>query len=542
MKAVAERREIINKLKWFMLIRLLLISVLLGISPFVLGLGTTPFFLLIGFLYIATVGYSVLLKTHIALKHQAYLQFFVDVVIETVILAMTGGVESGFVLLYVLSIVSASIIIGGQAGVIMSITCSAFYALLGIGSYFGLISPGVSHSSGLVSDPVYISYLIFVRATIFCLLGFLVDYLANSLKENRLELDKTKKLSEKILMQMQSGLVTTDDSGRIVYANKAAEEILGYSRREMQGESWHRFLGKPVADIDNQWLSEDAKSFSRCQIRVKRRDGGEIPIGFTVSSLLDDGGKGAGLLILFRDLTQIHRMEERMRRADRFSTAGAIVASIAHEVRNPLASIRGAVEVIKEGGSFSERDGRLMEIILRESDRLDKIVSDFLSYRDSRKGRRRRENLRELLKEVVAPMERGAKSSRGVHVVHDNGEEPVYASIDADQIKQVFVNILDNAMEAMPEGGTLRVSLAQKRSSSDGRMVARVKFADTGEGMSAERMIHLFEPFYSTKEKGSGMGLFITERIIRNHSGELEVESKDGGGAVFTITLPCEQL
>jgi two-component system sensor histidine kinase PilS (NtrC family) len=542
MKAVAERREIINKLKWFMLIRLLLISVLLGISPFVLGLGTTPFFLLIGFLYIATVGYSVLLTTHIALKPQAYLQFLVDVVIETVILAMTGGVESGFVLLYVLSIVSASIIIGGQAGVIISITCSAFYALLGIGSYFGLISPGVSRSSGLVSDPVYISYLIFVRATIFCLLGFLVDYLANNLKKNRLELDKTKKLSEKILMQMQSGLVTTDDFGRIVYANKAAEEILGYSRREMQGESWNRFLGKPVADIDNQWLSEDAKSFSRCQIRVKRKDGGEIPIGFTVSSLLDDGGKGAGLLILFRDLTQIHRMEERMRRADRFSIAGAIVASIAHEVRNPLASIRGAVEVIKEGGSFSERDGRLMEIILRESDRLDKIVSDFLSYRDSRKGRRRRENLRELLKEVVAPMERGAKSSRSVHVVHDNGEDPVYASIDADQIKQVFVNILDNAMEAMPEGGTLRVSLAQKRSSSDGRMVARVKFADTGEGMSAERMSHLFEPFYSTKEKGSGMGLFITERIIRNHSGELEVESRDGGGAVFTITLPCEQL
>ncbi len=541
MKVVVKRREIVGKLKWFMLFRLILISALLGISPFVLHLGATPFFYIIGLLYLATIVYSLLLKSTLAVRVQAYLQFFVDVAVGTVILGLTGGIESGFVLLYALSIVSASIIIGGHAGLVISVSCSALYALLGIFNYGSWSSFGFSQLFGLASDPVYVGYLIFVRATIFCVLGCLSDYLANNLEKNVLELDKAKKLNEKIVMQMQSGLITADDSGRIIYANKAAEDILGYDSEEMKGEFWHRFFGRSVDDIDDRWISDEAKSFTRCQIEVKRKDGKEVPVGFTVSNLVGDDGEAVGLLILFKDLTQIRRMEERMRRADRISAAGAILTTVAHEVRNPLASIRGAIELIKESGSSGSQSEKLMNIIFKESDHLDSVISNFLLHRGDDKGKRRREDVGRLLKDVLSPVEQGVKSRPGVHIEYRNSEVPVYATVDAGRIKQVFINILDNAIEATPEGGTVTVNLDKDRSASNGKPMARIRFADTGEGMSAERMNHLFEGFYSTKEKGSGIGLFIAEKIVKDHGGQLEAESKEGGGTVFTIALPCEE-
>lgn len=540
MRAPGDRRELVRRLKWFMLSRLILISLLLGISPFIFGLGATPYFFIIGFLYCVTVIYSLLLKTSIPLKIQAYGQFFVDSVMVTLLLSFTGGVDSNFVLIYVLTIVFASLIIGGQAGVVIAVSCSAMYGALGVLQCVGALPEDLSRSIPLAVDPFYVGLMILVRATIFCILGYFGDYLANSLYRHRVELDDLKKINEKILAQLKSGLITTDAGGKIIFVNPVAEEILGYRRGEMMGKSWHYFLGRPVEDIDDRWLAEEAKSFTRCEIKVQRRDGREIPIGFTVSSLMDRGGAVLGLLILFRDLTSVYRMEERMRRADRLSAAGAILASVAHEVRTPLAAIRGAVEVLKENACFQGGHTRLMEVILKESDRLNRIVSDFLTYGDARKETRTREDINELLSEVLSLVREGRKPLAGVRITRENGGGSVYARVEAYKIKQVFINILDNALDAVRGGGSVSVALERAEPRPAGEVVARIRFADTGEGMSAERMAHLFEPFYSTKESGTGMGLFLAERIVRNHGGQLEAESREGGGTVFTVTLPCE--
>lgn len=540
MKTQGDRRELVRGLKWFMLARLLLITLLMGVSPFIYKRGATPFFFIIGSLYCVTVIYSLLLKTRIPLKLQGYLQFFVDVAMVTLLLGFTGGIDSNFVLIYVLTIVFASLILGGQAGVVIAVSCSVTYGAIGITQCVGTLPEDLSRSAPLSVDPLYVALMILVRATIFCILGYFADYLANSLYRHRVELDDLKKLNEKILAQLKSGIITTDAGGKIIFVNPVAEEILGYKRSEMTGRSWHQFLGRPVEQIDDRWLAEEAKSFTRCEIKVHRKNGQEIPIGFTVSKLVDKGGIPLGLLILFRDLTNVQRMEERMRRADRLSAAGAIFASVAHEVRTPLASIRGAVEVLKESNAIHGGNERLMEVILKESDRLNRIIGDFLSYGDARKETRTREDVNKLLGEAVSIVREGRKPPPGVHIVWQGGDEPVYAQVEAYKIKQVFINILDNALDAVRGDGNVSISLERGGLKPSGGAVVRIRFADSGEGMSAERMAHLFEPFYSTKESGTGMGLFLAERIVRNQGGQLEAESREGEGTVFTLTLPCE--
>ncbi len=540
MRLLGDRRELVSRLKWFMLARLILISLLLGISPFVFRLGATPFFFVIGFIYCVSVIYSLLLKTPIPLNIQAYVQFFVDSAILTLILSFTGGVDSNFVLIYVLTIIFASLIIGGRAGVILAISCSAMYGAIGVLQCVGVLPEDLSRSVPLSIDPFYIGLMILVRATIFCIIGYFGDYLANSLYQHRLELDDLKKINERILVQIRSGLITTDAEGKIIFVNPVAEEILGYKKGEMMGKSWHCFLGRPVEDIDDRWLAEEARSFTRCEIKVIRKDGKEIPIGFTVSSLVDKEGDALGLLILFRDLTSVYHMEERMRRADRLSAAGAILASVAHEVRTPLASIRGAVEMLKEDVPLQGGNARLMDVILKESDRLNRIVRDFLSYGDARSETRTREEINKLLDEVISLVKEKRKPLPEMRITRDYGDGPIYARMEAYKIKQVCINILDNALDAVRAGGSVSVALERAEKQAGGDATARIRFSDTGEGMSAERMAHLFEPFYSTKESGTGIGLFLAERIVRNHGGQLEAESREGGGTVFTVTLPCE--
>ena len=531
--------ELLRRIKWFMALRLMLISLLLGISPFVLGQGSTPFFLVIGLLYCATVAYSVLLKTSVPLRVQAYGQFFFDIAIISMLLSFTGGIDSNFVLLYVLAIVFASIIIGGQAGMVIAGSCCVFYSAIGLVECFSLLPPNLDTALSLSCDPLYAIYLVLVRSIIFCTLGYFVDYLVNALHSNRLELDELKKLNERILSQIKSGLITTDAAGRIIFVNSAAEEILGYPGAEMIGRSWHAFLGRPVADIDDRWLVDEARSFTRCEIKAPRRDGTEVPVGFTVSSLVDRGGRALGLLILFRDLTQIFRMEERMRRAERLSAAGTILAGVAHEVRTPLTAIRGAVEVLRESGALAGGSSTMADVILKESDRLNRIISDFLASGGPREDAREVADLDGVLDEVIL-VERQTRGD-GARIEKIAAAGGMRARVDVSQIKQVFLNLLDNALDAAGPGGRVTVALEPSLFPVGGKEMALVKVANSGPGVPAEVMAHLFEPFYSTKRQGSGMGLFLSERIVRKHGGMVEVESREGE-TVFTVSLPvCEK-
>ncbi|MDD5557962.1 MAG: ATP-binding protein [bacterium] len=530
---------IIGRLKWLMFVRLMLVSLLLGMSPFIHARGSTPFFAVLAFLYGASLVYTLLLKTPLAPRFQAYTQFVIDAAVITALLAFTGGVDSEFVLLYVLCIVYASAFISGRGGIVLAVVCSALYAALGVMECLRLLPRGPGTGAPLAGDPIYVGYLVLARATIFCIVGYLLDYLVDTISRERIELDYLKKLNEQVVAGMDVGLLTADVHGKVIFASPAAEAILGTARRDIVGRSWQAFLGRPVGEISDRWLAEEARSFTRCEVAVRRGDGAEVPVGFTMSNLLDGDGRALGLLILFKDLTPIRRLEERMRRTDRLTAVGAILSSVAHEVRTPLSAVRGAVEILREEGIDAETRSKMTEIALKESDRLNRIIGDFLNYGRARGEERVLVDLGVLVREAI-DLIRGRRGGDGVTIAAPPEGPPICASLDAARVKQVFINILDNAVDASKGKGSVTVSLERGAAEDGGGPVARVRILDTGEGMSAERLSRLFEPFYSTREGGTGMGVFLAEGIVRDHGGGIEAESRVGEGTTVVVTLPCE--
>jgi len=239
------------------------------------------------------------------------------------------------------------------------------------------------------------------------------------------------------------------------------------------------------------------------------------------------------MVITFQDLTEVRALEETSRRQDRLAAVGRVAAGIAHEIRNPLASMRGSIQVLRSEISGDSGQAELMEIILRESDRLNRIITDFLTYARPRNSTFTDVDLREPLRETFALL-RHSPEVRDDHVLEENlPDEPVTISADASQLKQVFWNLSRNALQAMPAGGSLRVEM---NLAANGRL--RITFSDMGDGMSPEQVEQLFEPFSSSTSGGTGLGLSIVYQIIRDHSGTINVRSREGHGTTISIELP----
>jgi two-component system sensor histidine kinase PilS (NtrC family) len=264
-------------------------------------------------------------------------------------------------------------------------------------------------------------------------------------------------------------------------------------------------------------------------------EGFRMRLGYGVSPLYSEGGETTGLVVTFQDLTDIRSMEETSRRQERLSAVGRVAAGIAHEIRNPLAAMRGSIQVLKSDIQDPSQ-AELMDIVLRESDRLNRIITDFLTYARPRKFSLVETDLREPLRETFALLRHSPEILDGHALEEDLPEEPLMAWADTEGVRQVFWNLSRNALKAMPDGGTLR---AEMRQASDERV--RVTFTDTGRGMSPAQVERLFEPFSSSTTGGTGLGLSIVYQIIRDHGGTINVRSREGHGTTITIELPAKQ-
>ncbi|MBC7911609.1 MAG: PAS domain-containing sensor histidine kinase, partial [Pyrinomonadaceae bacterium] len=262
-------------------------------------------------------------------------------------------------------------------------------------------------------------------------------------------------------------------------------------------------------------------------------DGLHLRLGFGIAPLFSESGETTGLVITFQDLTDVRAMEETSRRQDRLAAVGRVAAGIAHEIRNPLAAMRGAIQVLRSDMDADSSQTQLMEIILRESDRLNKILADFLMYARPRQSAFTNVDLREPLNETFTLLRHSPEIRDGHVLEEDVPDEPMMVNADTAQLKQVFWNLSRNAMQAMPEGGTLRAEL---RPTGTGRL--RITFTDSGAGMTPEQVERLFEPFSSSTTGGTGLGLSIVYQIIRDHGGSINVRSREGQGTTITIELP----
>jgi len=343
-------------------------------------------------------------------------------------------------------------------------------------------------------------------------------------------------LHERIVASIRSGVVTTDLDGRIFTFNVAAQEITGYQEETIRGKDASILFSELSEHIAETLRALEAEDRSpRFETNCSTSEGMRLRLGYSISPLSTESGVTTGMVITFQDLTQVRSLEETSRRQDRLAAIGRMAASIAHEIRNPLAAMRGSIQMLRSEMKSDPSQTELMEIILRESDRLNQIITDFLSYARPRSLTQARVDVGDLLHQTFALMRHSPEIGANQSIVEELPSEPLFADADEGQLKQVFWNLARNALQAMPQGGTLRATLEEN---SDNRL--RIAFADTGRGMSPEQVDRLFEPFSSTTG-GTGLGLSIVYQIIREHGGTINVRSRVGQGTTITVELPVSE-
>jgi two-component system sensor histidine kinase PilS (NtrC family) len=471
-------------------------------------------------------------------RWQASLQLFVDVLIVTWLVWVTGDVRSPFAALYIVVIALASIVLGARAALVAAVGSAAFFTGLSMAVVWGIIPPFSPTAAELSTLKVIQG--VGLNDVAFLFVGLLAARLARrqsrydvQLSEATQTLASLRALHERIVESIRSGVITTDLQGRIYTFNAAAEEITGYKAEDVRGQEASIFFGEVSNQIEESMSAAQAGDPSpRYEADCLTADGLRLRLGFSIFPLFAESGETTGLVITFQDLTQVRALEETSRRQDRLAAVGRVAASIAHEIRNPLAAMRGSIQVLRSEMDGDSSQAELMGIILRESDRLNRIITDYLTYARPRSHVHQSVDVRELLRETFTLLRHSPEIKDGHNLEEAYADEPMIVSADEAQLKQVFWNIARNALQAMPEGGTLRAEL---RPSAGNRL--RITFTDTGVGMSPEQVEHLFEPF-SSRTGGTGLGLSIVYQIIRDHGGTINVRSLEGQGTTITIEMP----
>jgi two-component system sensor histidine kinase PilS (NtrC family) len=455
-----------------------------------------------------------------------------DVLSSTGLVYLTGAAESIFTVLYPLSIVNGAIG-GGRRG---AWTAAAWSTVAFLGLAVCTEVRWIPLPVLLEREPLPLSRLainlganvgaMFLTAQLAAQLAHALVGAHRRLEKAETELSVLSALHAEIVRSIPTGILAVDEESRVTFLNPAAEEIC-----ELGSEA---LRGRPLADHlpDFARVVEEARAQSgRGETTLSRKDGGHRIVGYSVAPLLGtELGERTGSVLVFQDLTELRRMEQQVRRADRLAALGEIAAGLAHEMRNPLASMSGSIGLLTAGAGLPEKDRRLLKIVQREAERLELLLRDFLSYARPTEPRLRPLSLRELVEEVTTLL-RPTLPPRGIALEVELGAD-ARVRADGGQLKQVLWNLLANAVDATPEGGRVRVALSRNGSE------AVVAIADTGAGISSEDLPRIFTPFFTTKERGTGLGLAIVHRIVEAHGGTIQVQSAPGEGSTFMLAMP----
>ncbi len=485
-----------------------------------------------------TIVYAVVVRFSKNILLQATVQLAIDVFLITWLVWNSDVIQSPYIALYILVIAISSLFLGPRGVVVTSVGCAAAFSAcsLALTGVFGQ-APSSRLIGGSLSQTVQWVGLFDIA---FLVVGLLSARLAERqsrfdvrLLAARQSLRNLRALHERIIASIRSGLVTTDLEGRVFTFNAAAQEITGYSEEAIRGQDASILFGDMKEHVAQSVQAVKTGNASpRFETSCLTAEGMRLRLGYSISPLASQTGETTGMVITFQDLTQVRSLEETSRRQDRLAAIGRMAASIAHEIRNPLAAMRGSIQMLRSEVENDSSQAELMEIILRESDRLNRIITDFLSYARPRSLVQARVDVGDLLSQTFALLSHSPEIAANQTLEAEVPAERIFAQADEGQLKQVFWNLARNALQAMPQGGTLRATLEKN---SNNRL--RIAFADTGRGMSADQVEHLFEPFSSTTG-GTGLGLSIVYQIIREHGGTINVRSREGQGTTITVELP----
>lgn len=517
-----------KKIKALVAFRAVFVTLLLGSSIlFKAGYEKLPYphaiSYLVILLYVLTIIYSVLLGKLKNLVVFAYTQLILDVIMEIILIYITGGIESWFSFTLILTVISSSIVLNRRAGYITATSSSILYGIL-LNLQFYRLLPLTSEV--IAEEKVYL-YNIFVHIISFYITAYLSGYLssrlektAQKLEEKDIDLKDLEFFNKEVIENLPSGLFTTDIAGNILIFNHTAERITGIKKDSV--------IGRRI-DIALPFFKFPFIEGRREE--VIRVDGVERVIGLNISTLKGISGDERGFIGIFQDLTQLKRLEEEIKQKEKWAAIGELSSNIAHEIKNPLASLKGSIEMLKEGTVPKNYREKLMEIALKEMERLDRIITDFLTYSRPTPPQLKRFDLHSIIDETTELLKNVEQNKGNISIKKDyTGRLEVNA--DPQKIRQVFWNLGINAIEAMPEGGELIVS------TRDTDRDIKITFRDSGTGIDKKDAEKIFYPFFTTKEHGTGLGLAIAYRIIEEHGGSINVDSSLGAGSTFEIILP----
>jgi two-component system, NtrC family, sensor histidine kinase PilS len=544
MHSISDER---NWLTWLVKVRILILMVLLAIELAVIRLTPSPLPIL-PFLtgmvlwFVLSLFFLFLVSVWSEHRLQAILQVLADLAMVTLVVHVTGGIDSSLNFLYPLVIVVACMLLPRAWGYLSAaLAFILFGTILELDYYLVIPSYSTSHPK-LKALQVVIFVNLFAYFAIAYLAGLLMSKLRQvdvQLKDASGALENLQALHENIVQSMSGGVITTGLDGRITLVNRAAQQLLQISEAELRGRS--------VADLFQDPLPHFGGGRGDAEVRYVAGNGFRKTFRVMVSALNVSARGDLGFVYSFDDLTEIRRLEREVRMQDRLAAVGRLAAAIAHEIRNPLTSIAGSVSMLSDAPSLSPEERDLLQIVLRESDRLNNIITDFLAYSRGKQYRFERVNLIPLLEDTLTLLQhRLTAENAGIKIERDFPESEAWVLADGDKLKQVFWNFAENAVRAMSmktqtptptpaptkeRGGTLAVALTER--GSDWEM----SFSDTGPGINPQQTEKIFEPFQSNFEGGTGLGLAIVYQIVQAHEGKVWARSEVGKGTSFVLRL-----
>jgi two-component system sensor histidine kinase PilS (NtrC family) len=535
------------RLKRLMGFRVVMVTTLLFIATYVEAVSETlltvnPLYFVIGATYALTVVHVIAFRLVRSRRALAYAQVLGDLLMVTALVHVTGGVRTGFLLLYPLSVLSATMLVPPRGALTLAGVATALYGALLAGVRQGLLPP--QGLAGLqLLPPQALVYSVFVLGVACATVAVLGSYLAEGLqhagvklREATLEVADLRGLNQVIVDSIQSGLMTTDADGRILYVNGLGEAILGRSPAALRGSPVGDVLGSPLLRPIELQTRAANRRLARLEVSYRHPAGRLLELGVSVTPLATQEPTRRGCLVVFQDLTEIRRLEEEVRTKEKLAAVGEMAAQLAHEIRNPLGSIRGSAQVLMAEPELGEEQGRLLAIISRESKRLSDTLNQFLYQARSPVRPRDPVDLLPVVESAVTLLRNGSEVGQEHVVTFEADEGPHVCLADPDQIVQVFWNLARNALEAMPGGGRLDVALRRVQ----GDVVLTVR--DEGHGMGGDEQRRLFEPLPASGRPGSGLGLAIVFQIVRQHGGDISVLSAAGQGTQFDVRLPLVSI
>jgi len=475
-----------------------------------------------------------------------FVQISSDIIFITAFINISGGVESIFIFLYFFSIIAGALFLGRT-----KLLITVFFATL---IYLGSIlktAPIQALFTSSFSTYVWTQRFVFYKIAIHMIalwgIAILTSFLSQELHKRRHELQQKSKaykqleqFNENILSSIESGILTVDNDNRITYINHAGCAILESELEILLGQD----IITLFPELENYLRSRVFPSHAPFHTNIVMKSSMKQSkiIGFSSSPLFDSENNTAGKILIFQDITRHTTLEKKMRESEKLATIGRFAAGFAHEIRNPLASLSGSIQILKDSFELSGTDKELMDIVLRETDRLNRLVADFLQFSHTRKEKLTRFNLHNLIGEILSILEKEIQEDSGAHFSNLIPKDMI-VFCDRDRLKQVFWNLILNAIQAK-DNKPLHITIrGEKRlrgkSEHPVSTPCKITIQDTGSGISEATKKVIFDPFFTTRPNGTGLGLSISRQILHSLGGKISLNSQEGIGTTIQITFPC---